>query len=298
MKKGFNFFIYISIVFFILTLIQIEYLKIPKIYNPTFLFFSFMLLATGFIFNAVSWIKVIKPKYHIKYNQGLASIGLSIFGKYIPGKVWGILGRAEYLALKTNYPRKDLSSLSFNTQFISLWTGLLFGTIGIIAINAINVYGLSVLLLFFILTLIIYTSLFHNLVEIMLSKIYKKQVEIPKLAFIKVLKISPWFLLTWGFWCISFFLFAASLISYEISFNIAWGFALAASLGILTVIAPGGIGVREGLLTGYLTLTGMNFHDATTIAITSRMWFLVGEIFIFLVGYILDKFFVKVYTDE
>ncbi|MFW6047636.1 MAG: hypothetical protein ACOCP4_07630 [Candidatus Woesearchaeota archaeon] len=35
-------------------------------------------------------------------------------------------------------------------------------------------------------------------------------------------------------------------------------------------------------------MAGLELADATTIAVASRLWFLVGEVFIFGVGFMLD----------
>jgi len=290
MKKWFNYFLFISLFFAILSLVRGDFLKVPIIFNASHLLISFLFLFTGFIFDTISWGKVINnTSYPISYKNAISSMGLSIFGKYMPGKIWVILGRGEYIAKTYQYPRKDLSSFSLNTQFISLWTGLLFGAIGMIAINGINIYGLSILLLFVALTLIVFTPLFHTVAEKIFSKIFRKDISIPRLSFPNALNVLPWFILNWSFWCVSFYLLASSLVDYEISFHTAWGFGLAGSLGIMAIIAPGGIGVREGLLTGYLSLSGLDIQSATTIAVTSRLWFLIGEVFIFLTALFLDK---------
>ena len=62
------------------------------------------------------------------------------------------------------------------------------------------------------------------------------------------------------------------------------GFPLAATIGVLAIIAPGGIGAREGILTGYFVLTGIPLETAVTISIASRLWFLIGESLFFIVG--------------
>jgi len=291
MKKSFfKWFIYISILFLIIILIKANYLKKPNIYSHFYIFCSFIFLFLGFISDGISWRQILKEaKYEITIQNGIISLGLSIFGKYIPGKIWLILGRAEYISANYNLPRKDISSLSLNAQFISLWTGLILGAIGVITINELGVYGISMLGLLTILTLIIFTSLLHQLAEKILKKIFRRNINIPRIKFKKVFKVLPWFMLNWIFWCISFYFLANSLVEKETTFNVAWGFGMAGSLGVLAVISPGGIGVREGLLTGYLTLAGLNIQDATTIAVISRLWFLIGEVFIFTVAFILDR---------
>ena len=82
---------------------------------------------------------------------------------------------------------------------------------------------------------------------------------------------------------------AASLTETDIAWSVGLGFPLAATLGIMAVIAPGGLGAREGVLVGYLMLAGVPLAEATTISLASRLWFLVGEAFIFIVGWVSDR---------
>ncbi len=66
-------------------------------------------------------------------------------------------------------------------------------------------------------------------------------------------------------------------------------FPLSGTLGILAGFAPGGIGVREGLMVSCLVLAGFEITEAATISIASRLWFLIGESFIFAIGLIADR---------
>ena len=85
-------------------------------------------------------------------------------------------------------------------------------------------------------------------------------------------------------------MFVKSLVQVDISFSVGFGFPLATSLGMVALILPGGIGLREVVLTGYLSLDGISSSDAATVAVASRLWFLIGEIFIFLLGLAADKY--------
>lgn len=68
----------------------------------------------------------------------------------------------------------------------------------------------------------------------------------------------------------------------------AFAFSLSVSYGLLAVFMPGGLGVREGIIVLVLTATGLDVKVATTISVISRIWFISGEIFIFLMA-ILSK---------
>ena len=99
----------------------------------------------------------------------------------------------------------------------------------------------------------------------------------------------PWFVVYWALWSIGFCLLVASLINIDVSWSVGFGFPLAATLGIITFISPGGLGTREAIMVGYLTLAGVPLVDATSVAVASRLWFLGGEVFIFLVGWAVHK---------
>jgi uncharacterized membrane protein YbhN (UPF0104 family) len=227
---------------------------------------------------------VRQADFPVPIKDSIISHGLSIFAKYIPGKVWIIMGRAEYVAKKHQLSRKDMASLSLDAQLLALWAALMLGTLGMIWIDSINLYGLSVLLLFIVLNLFIFTPLLHRITGKLLTRLLKREIRFPRLSFTRLLRIIFWYGLNWGIWCLSFYFLAGSLVEGPIPFNIAFAFGLAGSIGIMAVFAPGGLGVREGILTGYLTLAGLELPVATTIAVTSRLWFLSGELFIFLVA--------------
>ena len=43
-------------------------------------------------------------------------------------------------------------------------------------------------------------------------------------------------------------------------------------------------------MTGFMVLTGMAVEIATTIAVMSRLWFISGEVFLFLLSLSLNRF--------
>jgi uncharacterized membrane protein YbhN (UPF0104 family) len=57
---------------------------------------------------------------------------------------------------------------------------------------------------------------------------------------------------------------------------------------MVSLVVPGGIGVREGAITAYLTLFDIGLADALTVSIASRLWYLVGEVLIFVAGNIVE----------
>jgi uncharacterized membrane protein YbhN (UPF0104 family) len=290
LKNWFKYLFYASLIFLVVALIRADYLVVPTVHDPLRLSLSLLLLFAGFLLNALAWSRILKhTPLRVPDREGIASHGLAIFGKYIPGKFWVIMGRAEYLALRKGYSRTDLASLSLDAQFIALWTALLLGTAGLFVVGGGQIYGLAVLVLFLLLSLVIFTPYFHRLAEWLLSKILRKQVLVPRLSPYRVVRTMLWYFLSWGTWSVAFWFLSASLVPDPVPLSIAPAFALGGSLGIISVFAPGGLGVREGVLTVYFGLAGMVAQEATTIAVASRLWYLTGEVFIFLLALFLDR---------
>ncbi len=289
MKKAFNIFIYLSLVFLIYALYRADYLVIPRIFNLVYLIIALLLCFAGFIADAFAWRKALKVYDFEKasFNDAISGMGLSIFGKYIPGKIWVIAGRAAYISNKYKYAFNSVSAVSFNAQFIVLWTGLFVGALGIIIYGNIDYWGELVLLFWLGLSLIIFTKWFRQIVIKLFYLLFKKKIELPEISALKNIKIIPYYFLPWLFWCAGFYFLAGSLSPDTVNPLVGVGFALGSTFGVLAVVVPGGIGVREGVLTGFLVLSGMSLELAVAISLASRLWYLCGEFFIFLYSVIL-----------
>lgn len=290
MKKWFNYFVYVSIIFLIIALLKGNYLTVPIVYNYYYLAFSIIFVCLGFLFDAFSWYKILIHSgiKEVKYDKAIISMGLSIFGKYIPGKVWLIIGRSAYISNKYNYLERETSVISLNGQFISTWIGLMIGIIGLFFIGS-KFYLVEIsLFLWIILTILIFTELFHKIFMKLFEKIFKKTLRIPQLNLLAVLRVSPWFLLTWIFWCLGFHFLTYSLSSQPVSLYTGLSFAIAGTLGLIAVI-PGGLGIREGILVTLLIMAGLDQKNAITLSVSSRLWFLLGETFIFIMAFILNR---------
>jgi uncharacterized membrane protein YbhN (UPF0104 family) len=59
---------------------------------------------------------------------------------------------------------------------------------------------------------------------------------------------------------------------------------LANNTGIISTFAPGGLGVKEGVMIGYLAKVVIPLAEATSISLASRMWFFTAKRFHMLQG--------------
>ena len=285
-----KYFVYLSLLFLTIALYKANYLKVPQIFSFPALIASFIFLFAGFINSTISWKQTLKKShYAIRLRECIAGMGLSIFGKYIPGKIWMVMGRAAYITEKNQLPLGTLSAISLNTQFIAIWIGLIFGMIGLFLLEGLYLWVWIILCLWVCFTIFIFSKLVHTKTEDLIRIVFKKDITLPRLTVKSTLLVMPWFVAYWAFWSIGFYMLVASLIKMDVPWSVGFGFPLAGTLGIMTFISPGGLGTREAVLLGYLTLAGIPVVEATTVAVASRLWFLGGEVFIFIIGWIADK---------
>lgn len=291
MKTGWHkYFIYFSLIFLFVVLYKAHYLEIPHIYSPVPLFLSFVCLLGGFVANVIAQQRLLeKHAFHINIRQALAMEGLNIFSKYIPGKVWMITGKAVYLAEEKQYRAGELSVLFLHVHVIALWCGLVIGICGLWMNDALYLLSWAGLTILGFFTLILLSKTVYQTALNMANKILKRDYSLPDIGFSKTVSLIPWFLGVWLLWGCGFFLLALSLTPHSLHFSTIFCFPLAGTIGILFVFAPGGIGIREGVITGYLTLLNVALPEAVTISAASRLWYLVGEIICFITGYIAHR---------
>jgi len=263
----------------------------PVIFSFPDLFISIVLLFFAFIIQPVTWMTMLnKSKYFVPLNYCIAGQGLSVFGKYIPGKIWTVVGRSAYIAGKGKLPLSDLTVLSLKTELVHIWVGLTLGALGLFFIGWFKIWGWLISIIWFGLTVSIFSSTFNKGIMTLINKIVKKSILIPGLNFRQTISILPWFLFYWVVLAVSFYFFVSSITdSPKLEFYVGLGFPLAGTLGIMAVIFPGGLGIRETILVGFNNLAGFTIIESTTIAISARIWFILGELFIFILGYFISK---------
>jgi uncharacterized membrane protein YbhN (UPF0104 family) len=248
------------------------------------LFFLFL----GFVFSGLSWWYSLKVhKINIDMQTGVLSHGLPIFAKYIPGKVWTILGRASKVSQAVKNDTAFLSFISLKEQFVYLLVGIVISIVPIYTVYGFNYFFILVLLSGIGLYLVIFNKLIHRLITQVFEKILKKKLDIPLITHKNGFKLSVFNVLLWISWTLAFYFFSKS-VAGDFGINQAFVFPISVVYGVLAIIMPGGIGVREGIITAFLTTSGMELEVATTISVASRLWFILGEIFVFILSLILQ----------
>jgi uncharacterized protein (TIRG00374 family) len=113
--------------------------------------------------------------------------------------------------------------------------------------------------------------------------------KIPPLADLAVLSIISWLMLGGAY------LVFMRAVGFNVGFFPLLLQPLANNIGIISFFAPSGLGVRESVMVGYLVLAGIPTREAISIAVVCRLWFFAEEVFIFIVGLVVDRLLL---TDE
>lgn len=216
----------------------------------------------------------------------------SQIARYLPGKVWQYMGKIYWgKKLGMSEKRIILSTL--------LETIFLMGGAFVISLFSIKLFIDSGYIhkgfLIFILLMTIFTviALHPRFLEIIINTFGKKWIKNPitlKFSFLHVIIILLFYILQWLTLGLQFYFFIYSF--YELTFNhfIFFCSINAASwlIGFLSIIAPSGMVVREGVFVfGFKMLVPVSF--AIMCAIFLRLFGIVTEVLITAIFFILDK---------
>lgn len=285
MKRLYNYFVYGSLLFLAIYLARRGFLEIPNVRSLGPLLLSLPFLVGGFLGTAFAWQRILnKYGFSIGVAESIASMGISVFGKYIPGKVWSVVGRAAYLAGRKDHSLGALSAASLQETVIALWTGLVFGTVALLQVGRLEQFGWLMALTWVALSIYIFSPVVHGAVERAVRLGLRREIKLPTLDLRSTLAVLPWLVAYWLVWSVGFHLLVRALSTVELTTSPAFAFPLATTLSTIAVFAPGGLGVREGVMAAYLSYAGVPLAEAATISVASRLWFLLGEVAYFLSG--------------
>jgi len=270
------------------------------VYNLDFLIFhdlsinyfwlsvSIILLFAGFVFSAISWKVALKlHNVNVSFKETIYSQGIVGFTKYIPGRVWTILGRAAILK-NDDRELKRLSFISFKEQLVYLCLGFFISIYPVIRTETIKEYAWIIFILTGSLFLLLFSTSLQRLFERVWNRIFKRSINLPKISLKEFSQLSGVIVVWWFFWIAGFYFLLMSVTGF-VPFYYAFAFPLSVVLGLISIIFPGGIGVREGAISLFLISNGISADIAVTISVLARIWFLAGEFFAFFLALYFKK---------
>lgn len=243
-----------------------------------FLFMAFFVFAYGWkkILDAVGETLGLVKSLTIWYKAQLT--------KYVPGMIWHVAGRV-YLCQKEGVSRTN--------AFISIVLEIIFVVIAALIVSLIAFFEIGKEVLgstihYYLIgipsgLLFVHPWVLNRILNAIQKMRNKKHIVI-EIKFFDVAVIMIINLLRWVTVGTGFALLANSLhrISVNHAFFLIGAFSFSWAVGFLTFIAPGGLGVREGMLIICLQKV-VPFSSAVVIAFIGRIWWTIGELSAFFV---------------
>jgi len=246
--------------------------------NILLLILSYFFLFLFFIITPIGWRLILKHlKEKLNYKKTIKYWFLSQLGKYIPGKIWFVLGRIYYckkegISIKNSFASMTLeTALNAFASLIIFLLSLLFWTEG-------KEQFLPLVILVPIALIFLHPKIFIGLLNFGLKIIKKKPINI-NIRYKDILFLTSLFCVFWIIQGFAFSLFVSVIYPIEISlYPILIGiFAVAWILGFISIFTPGGLGVREGVIAFLLSFY-ISPGIAIVIALAARLWVTLGEI--------------------
>jgi uncharacterized membrane protein YbhN (UPF0104 family) len=229
-------------------------------------FFAFMSMSyLGWMWGRL----LLRRGYKVPRVQLVSWYYTGQLGKYVPGGVWAVVGRAE-MAVRGGVPRADAYSVTGLSMFTTYSAAALCAALGSLLSWERPIIGAALLLaLLFGLSVYAIAPLRQRLMGL-LRKVTSGTNELtaPKdMLALTIVQVPAWIMISLST-TITAHAFGAEVGVLHMFFvsSLSW------LIGFLVIGAPGGLGVRESIFTGLLSAS-VGTSTALSLAVASRMIF-------------------------
>ena len=262
-KIGLSFLLLFAISFFFYREFQKNWLYIQSFdfnINALYIVLAFLAVAITYIINTYCWFYTVNSmsKCNIGFVESFAVFNTCYLTKYIPGKVWS-LAIQMYCLKKYGLPRSLVLYINIITLYISLVASLSVGISYLVFTSSVipllvTVPSLIILIISQII-FIKYGSKVFNRLLLYLNKLLKLDIQ----YFEAPMKLLIYLHVAYFFAALSFGMSAYILCSgigfqvpEENRFSVMSSMLISEVVGVLAIIVPSGLGIREGAM--YLQL--------------------------------------------
>ena len=233
-------------------------------------FFAFMSMSyLGWMWGRL----LLRRGYKVPRAQLVSWYYTGQLGKYVPGGVWAVVGRAE-MAVRGGVPRADAYSVTGLSMFTTYSAAALCAALGSLLSWERPIIGVALLLALVVgLSVYAIAPLRQRLVGL-LRKITSGTNELttPKdMLALTIVQVPAWIMISLST-TITAHAFGAEVGVLHMFFvsSLSW------LIGFLVIGAPGGLGVRESIFTGLLSAS-VGTSTALSLAVASRMIFVTVD---------------------
>ncbi len=241
--------------------------------SSLFLFIFFLLFIFG-------WKLILRGLgVSLSFLKALKIIFYSQLGKYLPGKIWAIVGRMYFCQQLGVSASKAFISVVLEMA-LTIISGMFIFLVGLSIFPGfrIHINPFLLMIVVIILFIVIHPRVFTRIINIFLQLVKKGPIRID-LNFSQICGMMLYYCLMWLSLGIAFYFLINSTTFIALSTIpiLAGSFSISTTIGAMALFVPGGLGVRESVLALLLS----NFFPislAILLSVLSRIWISFGEL--------------------
>jgi hypothetical protein len=274
---------------------------------PTFFAAAAMFALFLFVFRALQWRRILRGFGHtVPVAPAVRIWSTSELARYVPGVIWQVAGRA-YLVAPYGVGKTVCAASQILELILFLLANILVGVGCLIAFGFRHVHGDARRAMFLLVPLIpllaglAHPRIFYGIMDRVMRRM-KKPPLVTRLSTGELAKLLGWCLLGLTWQSVAMFLIVAAPLGlhWDKFYVVAGTYCLAWSAGFVSILNPGGLGVRELVFAGVMTYAmpvSVRDQFTTTAALTGTLAFLsvllrlltiVGELMLTGAAYAVD----------
>jgi glycosyltransferase 2 family protein len=212
----------------------------------------------------------------ISYLQTFRVINITNIGRYLPGKLWSVVGLIFYTS-EYGINKKQTTLAVITNEVAGKASGLVLGICYFFFSDSLKGYLPAMIILLVGCMIVIHPWVLDKIINTGL-RIFKKQTIEIEFSYWSILKFVLIFIISWLLHSLAFYVLVNSmaplgsvnLIKFATILPLCW------VIGYIILLAPGGLGVREAMLVVMLG-EFLPKEVALAIAVIQRLWFTAVE---------------------
>lgn len=253
-----------------------------------YLWFVVLAQVLEWILLSIAWQQTILRLSNKSQNLAdcFAQLTMVMVGKYIPGKVWGMLARGMHLKT-TGLDYAESLVATYVEQILFVHTGITLGSLAWYLATGSGLWALLgiVSMLGILLVPALNTWLFstgNRIIRRWLADKVRLPDTPPTLNMSDYVRLYLLYTLHWladlAIPSAVFLIVSPQWPTTDLLLLLAGANAFGIIVGFFAFFAPGGIGVREGVIVG-LMLAYMPLQDAMLFVLAYRLWLVIADLF-------------------
>ena len=284
-KNVISFIVIILILFYLLRFLYENWIEVSTFdfqLKYHYLLISLPVLFGFFLLRVYCWRMILKKMdIFISMRKSIKISFVSMMGRYLPGKVWLIMGKV-YLSGKEGVPRVEAFASVVMEIVLEIVASIFFFFFFLFSFTEQSLLSHKVIYFLGVIMVVglvfLHPKVFYRIINFILLRWKNEEIKMYMRYrdIIQLFAVYNLIVLSQGI-AFYFFVNAICYVPFNSILGLTGSLAIAGALGTLSVFSPSGLGVREGILA--LLLTNYVISPmAVLISLLARIWTTLGEI--------------------